>query len=221
MSTIAIIGGTGALGGALATRLAAAGSKIVIGSRDPGKAINFASELRAQNPQADVSGAGLSDAAEQAQVCFVTVPYAAHRATLEAISAGVEGKIVVDATVPLQPPKVGTVQLPAAGSAALEAAAMLGQGVRLVSALQNIGAAKLAKNADIEADVLVCGDDAEAVETVRELLGKVGLRSWHAGPLANSAATEAMTSLLIQINRRYKFADAGFRITGEARNGNE
>jgi NADPH-dependent F420 reductase len=217
VSTIAIIGGTGALGGALAKRLSAAGIKVVVGSRDPEKAVRFASEIRSQDGDASISGAGLVEAAEQADICFVTVPYAAHAATLSAIKPAVQGKIVVDATVPLQPPKVGTVQLPAAGSAAIEAAALLGEGVRLVSALQNIGAAKLEKRVDIDADVLVCGDDAEAVEAVRELLGKLGLRSWHAGPLANSAATEAMTSVLIQLNRRYKFSDAGFRITGEMR----
>jgi NADPH-dependent F420 reductase len=217
VSTIAIIGGTGALGGALAKRLSAAGIKVVVGSRDPEKAVRIASEIRSQDGDASIAGAGLVEAAEQADICFVTVPYAAHAATLSAIKPAVQGKIVVDATVPLQPPKVGTVQLPAAGSAAIEAAALLGEGVRLVSALQNIGAAKLEKRADIDADVLVCGDDAEAVEAVRELLGKLGLRSWHAGPLANSAATEAMTSVLIQLNRRYKFSDAGFRITGEMR----
>lgn len=217
MSTVAIIGGTGALGGALAKRLSAVGVKVVVGSRDPDKAVRFASEIRSQDGDARISGAGLVEAAEQADICFVTVPYAAHAATWSAIKPAVLGKIVVDATVPLQPPKVGTVQLPSAGSAAVEAAALLGDGVRVVSALQNIGAAKLEKRADIDADVLVCGDDAEAVEVVRDLLGNLGLRSWHAGPLANSAATEAMTSVLIQLNRRYKFSDAGFRITGEMR----
>jgi NADPH-dependent F420 reductase len=214
---IAIIGGTGALGGALAKRLSAAGIATVIGSRDATKAESFASEVRATIGDADITGCAMAEAAGQADICFVTIPYGAHAGTLAAIKAAVQGKIVVDATVPLQPPKVGTVQLPPAGSAAAEAAALLGDGVRLVSALQNIGAAKLEKHSEIDADVLVCGDDGEAVEAVRELLGKIGLRSWHAGPLANSAATEAMTSVLIQLNRRYKFADAGFRITGEVR----
>jgi NADPH-dependent F420 reductase len=218
---IAIIGGTGALGGALAKRLSAAGIATVVGSRDPAKAESFATEVRSANRDAAIIGAGMPEAAEQADLCFVTVPYAAHAGTLAAIKPAVQGKIVVDATVPLMPPKVGTVQLPSAGSAAVEAAALLGDRVRLVSALQNIGAAKLEKAADIDADVLVCGDDAEAVEAVRALLEKIGLRSWHAGPLANSAAAEAMTSVLIQLNRRYKFADAGFRITGEVRKPSE
>jgi len=126
----------------------------------------------------------------------------------------VQGKIIVDTTVPLMPPKVGTVQLPAAGCAAVETAQALGPGVRVVSALQNIGAEKLGSGGDVDSDVLVCGDDAASVEVVRALLAELGLRSWHAGPLANSAASEALTSVLIQLNRRYKLGQAGIRITG-------
>ena len=219
MSDIAVIGGTGALGGALAQRLAAAGIAVVVGSRDPAKAEIFADEVRQKYPAATISGAGLADAAAQAQICFVTVPYAAQLDTLGVIAPHVAGKIVVDATVPLRPPKVGTVQLPASGSAVVDGAAILGEGVRVVSALQNVAADKLGSAAEIESDVLICGDDAAAVEEVRELLGRIGLRSWHAGPLANSAATEAMTSLLIQINRRYKIAHGGIRITGTPMDG--
>jgi len=214
MSEIAVIGGTGALGGALARRLAAAGIGVVVGSRDPAKAEKFSDEVRGGLPGAKIVGAGLAEAAAQAQVCFVTVPYAAQVDTLGAIAPHVAGKIVVDATVPLRPPKVGTVQLPASGSAVVDGAALLGAGVRVVSALQNVAADKLGGDAPIECDVLVCGDDPDAVEAVRQLLDRIGLRSWHAGPLANSAATEAMTSLLIQINRRYKIAHGGIRITG-------
>lgn len=217
MSDIAVIGGTGALGGALAQRLAKAGIAVVVGSRDPAKAEAFSDEVKQKFPGATITGTGLAAAAAQAQICFVTVPYAAQVDTLGAIAPHVAGKIVVDATVPLRPPKVGTVQLPAGGSAVVEGAALLGEGVRVVSALQNVAADKLGGDAPIECDVLVCGDDGEAVEAVRELLGRVGLRSWHAGPLANSAATEAMTSLLIQINRRYKIAHGGIRITGAAK----
>lgn len=217
MSEIAVIGGTGALGGALAQRLARAGIAVVVGSRDPAKAEAFAAEVKQKYPSAPISGAGLADAAARAQLCFVTVPYAAQPDTLGAIAPHVAGKIVADATVPLRPPKVGTVQLPPAGSAVVEGAAILGEGVRVVSALQNIAADKLGGEAPVDCDVLVCGDDAEAVEAVRDLLTRVDLRSWHAGPLANSAATEGMTSLLIQINRRYKIAHGGIRITGAPR----
>jgi coenzyme F420-0:L-glutamate ligase/NADPH-dependent F420 reductase len=209
LTSFAILGGTGALGAALVGRLAAAGHEVWVGSRDPERAQAFA----AAHPER-VSGAGLSDAAERAQIIFLTVPYAAHAKTLNQIRGAAQGKILVDATVPLRPPRVGTVQLPPAGCAAVEAAQILGDGVRVVSALQTIGAEKLASGRPIDADVLVAGDDAEAVESVRAVLSGLGLRSWHVGPLANSAAAEAMTSLLIQINRRYKIAQAGVRITG-------
>ena len=161
-----------------------------------------------------MAGAGLAEAAAQGEIVVITVPYAAHADTLAQIREAAQGKIVVDTTVPLRPPKVGTVQLPPTGCAAVEAAAILGPDVRVVSALQTIGAEKLASGGAIDADVLVAGDDADAVEAVRAMLTQLRLRSWHVGPLANSAAAEAMTSLLIQINRRYKVAQAGVRITG-------
>lgn len=215
MTSFAILGGTGALGAALAGRLAAAGQPVCIGSRDPAKARAFAADLQQAHPNADVRGAGLAEAAASSDVVFLTVPYSAHANTLSQIRQAVQGKILVDATVPLRPPKVGSVQLPPAGCAAVEAAGLLGEGVRVVSALQNIGAEKLASGGYIDGDVLVAGDDAEAVELVRAVLRDLGLRSWHVGPLANSAAAEAMTSVLIQINRRYKLVQAGVRITGK------
>ncbi|HEX7948428.1 MAG TPA: coenzyme F420-0:L-glutamate ligase, partial [Phenylobacterium sp.] len=208
MTSFAIIGGTGALGAALAGRLAAVGHEVWVGSRDPAKAQAFA----ADHPGS--SGAGLADAAARAEIVVLAVPYAAHAETLAQIRDAVQGKIVIDTTVPLRPPKVGTVQLPAAGCAAVEAAQALGPDVRVVSALQTIGAEKLAAGGAVDADVLVAGDDAEAVEAVRAMLTQLRLRSWHVGPLANSAAAEAMTSLLIQINRRYKLVQAGVKITG-------
>lgn len=215
MTGIAILGGTGALGSALAKRLAAVGEEVWIGSRDATRAAAFAADLGSSRPGWIVRGAGLADAASMADLIFLTVPYAAHADTLMQIREAARGKIVVDATVPLRPPKVGMVQLPAAGCAALEAASILGDEVRIVSALQNIGADKLASGKTVEADVLVASDDSEAAEAVRVLLARLGLRSWHVGPLANSAAAEALTSVLIHINRRYKFRQAGIRIVGE------
>jgi coenzyme F420-0:L-glutamate ligase/NADPH-dependent F420 reductase len=214
VTDIAIIGGTGALGAALARRLAIAGHRVFIGSRDPAKAADFAAHLAAAYQNIRVTGHSVVEAAQSAEICVLAVPYAAHAETLEQIRHAVRGRIVIDPTAPLRPPKVGTVQLPASGSAATEAAAALGPQVRVVSALQTIGAEKLASGQPIEADVLVAADDAEAAEIVRALLSDLGLRSWHVGPLANSAAAEAMTSILIQINRRYRFNQAGLRITG-------
>jgi 8-hydroxy-5-deazaflavin:NADPH oxidoreductase len=213
---IGILGGTGALGAALAGRLAKAGYDICIGSRDPAKAEAAATALRGGNG-AQLSGAGLVETAERSDILFVTVPYAAHSDTLSQIRDAIQGKIVVDATVPLIPPKVGTVQLPSAGCAALEAAAILGPKARLVSALQNIGAEKLASGDAIDADVFIASDDAEAAEVVRSLLSKLDIRGWHVGPLANSAAAEALTSVLIQLNRRYNLIQAGIRVTGKVK----
>ena len=212
MTTIAIIGGTGALGAALAARFDALGHDVWVGSRDPAKA-----RAMAELAPGRMSGGGQAEATGRADIIFLTVPYAAHTETLAEIRAAAQGKILVDATAPLRPPKVGVVQLPAAGCAAVETALALGNGVRVVSALQTIGAEKLASGGPIDADVLVAGDDAEAVEVVQALLSELQLRSWHVGPLANSAAAEAMTSVLIQLNRRYKLVQAGIRISGAPR----
>jgi NADPH-dependent F420 reductase len=221
LTSFSIIGGTGALGGALAGRLASVGREVWIGSRDSAKADAFAATLRSRYPQARIHGAGLAAAAAKADVCVLAIPYVAHASTLNEIRAAVQGKTVLDTTVPLRPPKIGTVQLPSAGCAAVETATILGPAVKVVSALQTIGAEKLASGEKVDADVLVAGDDAEAVETIRTLLSDLGLRSWHVGPLANSAAAEAMTSVLIQINRRYKLVQAGIRITGRPKDPTE
>jgi coenzyme F420-0:L-glutamate ligase/NADPH-dependent F420 reductase len=214
---IAILGGTGALGGALALRLVKAGHEVWIGSRDPAKAEAFAAGLIVAAPAARVHGCDLETSAQRAELCVLAVPYAAHVDTLSRVKAHVAGKIVIDATVPLRPPKVGTVQLPPSGSAAVDAQSLLGPEARVVSALQNIGAEKLAAGQAIDGDVLVASDDAEAAATVCALLAEIGLRAWHVGPLANSAAAEAMTSVLIQINRRYKRVQAGLKITGKSK----
>ena len=214
MATYSIIGGTGALGASLAKRLTLAGHEVWIGSRDAARGAAFAADLKAELGRGDLHGDSYAGAATKAGVCFLTVPYAAHAETLDQVKDAVQGKIVVDTTVPLKPPKVGTVQLPPAGCAAVETAQALGEGVRVVSALQNIGAEKLRSDAPIDADVLVTSDDAEAAEVVRGVLDEIGLRSWFVGPLANSAVAEALTSVLIQLNRRYKLGQAGIRITG-------
>ena len=142
------------------------------------------------------------------------MPWGSQAAILEEIKAHAAGKIVVDTTVPLVPPKVARVQLPEQGCAALAAQQRLGAGVRVVSAFHNVAAHKRAKHDRIECDVLVCGDDPAARDAVIALAAAAGLRGLHAGPIANSAAAEALTSLLISINRRYKVPSAGLRITG-------
>jgi len=215
LPSLAVVGGTGALGNALAARWARAGYAVILGSRSEEKARAAAAAMSAGPGAPPVRGLGNAAAAREAGIVIVTVPFASHEAILNEIRDGVGGKIVVDATVPLQPPKVGTVQMPPEGSAALAAQRLLeGTGAQVVSALHNVAAHKLAGAGDVDCDVLVCGDAAVAREQVITLVRALGLRGLHAGPLANSVAPEALTSVLIQINRRYKVDGAGVRITG-------
>ncbi|MFM2098786.1 MAG: reductase [Pseudomonadota bacterium] len=208
-SKIAIIGGTGNLGSALAWRLARAGRDVVIGSRTAETAVAKAAELGH-----GLTGMVNADAAAAADVVIITVPFSAQASTLEDIKPHVAGKIVVDTTVPLVPPKVMRVQLPPEGSAAAKAAAILGEGVRVVSGFHNVAAHKLAQDVDVDCDILVFGDEKAARAEVVALADAIGLRGIHGGALVNAAAAEAMTSLLIFINKHYQVDGAGIRITG-------
>ena len=211
---IAVIGGTGTLGSGLAQRLAAAGYAVIIGSRTPQKAVDAAQQLASAASAAPPRGASNEDAASMGDILLVTVPWSSQAEILDAIAPHADGKLVVDTTVPLQPPKVSRVQLPSEGSAALAAQKRLGPRARVVSAFHNVAAHKLNSGAAIDCDVLVFGDAAGDRETVIGLAKAAGLRGLHAGPLANSAAAEALTSVLIGINRAYKVDGAGIRITG-------
>lgn len=210
--SIAVLGGTGDLGGGLARQWAKAGYTVIIGSRSAEKGIASAQELKSEFPEVDVSGGDLTEASSKADIVAVTVPYAHHSGTLEQIKPAVQGKIVIDTTVPLRPPKVGRVQLPEAGSAGQEAQNILGEDVRVVSAFQNVAAHHLQSDHEIDCDVLVSGNNVEARETVIALATAAGMKAWHAGPINNAAAAEALTSILIQINKREK-AHSGIRIT--------
>jgi 8-hydroxy-5-deazaflavin:NADPH oxidoreductase len=211
---IAVLGGTGALGSGVALRLAAAGHEVTIGSRDAGRARTAAADLSARGGR-PIAGADNSGAAAGAEIVFLTVPYAVQRTTVEAVLDQLRDKILVDTTVPLLPPKVSVVQLPEGQSAVAAIAQLTGKSVRVVSALQNVSAQHLEDpDHEVDCDVLVCGDDRGACETVIGLCANMGLRALHAGPIRNSAAAEALTSLLITLNRRYKVPGAGIRITG-------
>lgn len=207
---VAVIGGTGKLGMAIARRLAKAGRKVIIGSRSAHSAAAAAAEIGF-----GLTGLANADAAKAGSIVIVTVPFAAQEATLAEIAPHVAGKVVVDTTVPLVPPKVMRVQLPPEGSAAQRAQKLLGPGVTVVSAFHNVAAHKLATDQDIACDVLVFGDDKNARTEVVALAGQTGLRGIHGGALANSAATEAMTSVLIFINKTYQVDGAGILITGQ------
>jgi 8-hydroxy-5-deazaflavin:NADPH oxidoreductase len=206
---ISFIGGTGKLGAALARRLSLAGRQVVIGSR-----VADLAEVAAAGMAPGTRGMSNADAAKAGDIIIVTVPFAAQEATLREIAAHVAGKIVVDTTVPLMPPKVMRVQLPPEGSAAMRAREILGEGVRMASAFHNVAAHKLATDGDIDCDILVFSDDKPARSTVIDIATAAGLRGLHGGALANSAAAEALTSVLIFLNKTYAIDGAGIRITG-------
>ncbi|HEY4748779.1 MAG TPA: NADPH-dependent F420 reductase [Steroidobacteraceae bacterium] len=210
---IALVGGTGKLGAALGRRWARAGLEVMIGSRDAARAADAAATLARECGRAVASGSNRA-AAERADLIVVTVPYAAQAETLADIRPVVGGKIVVDTTVPLVPPRLMRVQLPEEGAAALRGQRILGDAVTVVSAFHNVAAHKLATDASIDCDVLVFADEPAARARVVRLVNACGLRGLHGGALANSAAAEALTSVLIFINRTYAVDGAGLRITG-------
>ena len=209
--TVAVIGGTGELGTGIAGRLAKAGYPVILGSRTAEKGAEAAKALGSVGK---VSGMSNAEAAKAGDIVLMTIPWSNHEAMLAEIKPHVAGKIVIDSTVPLVPPRVARVQLPPSDSAAVAAQVALGDTVRVVAAFHNVAAAKLQKDMDIDCDVLVCGDKPEDREVVIALCKAMGLRGLHAGPLANSTAAEALTSILIGINRTYKVEGAGIRITG-------
>ncbi len=213
--TIAILGGTGDLGTGLAIRWSKAGYKIVIGSRTLEKAQKAVAALHEVSPETPADAAENLDAAAAGDIVVLTVPAEHQISTLGYVKDNLQGKILIDVTVPLVPPKVGTVQLPPEGSAGKRAQEFLGDDVMVVTAYQNIAAHLLQQDVSIECDVLVCGDKKAAREKVIQLTEEAGMTGWHAGPVANSAAAEALTSILIQINRGGQIAHSGIKIIGQ------
>ncbi len=211
---IGIIGGTGKEGVGLAVRWARAGHRVLLGSRDAARAKAKADELRAAG-HGVVEGGDNEWAARGAEVAVLAVPYSAHEATLRGLGDALAGRILVDITVPLQPPRVTVVQLPPGKAAALEAQAIVGPATRVVAALHHVSAAHLADPAHvIDCDVLVCGDDEPARAAVIGLIGDLGLRGIDAGALANAVALESLVPVLIHLNKRTRSAGTGIRITG-------
>ena len=214
--TIAILGGTGDLGTGLAIRWSKAGYKIIIGSRTKEKAVKAVTGLKKVNPTVAADAMINEDAAKIGDIVVLTVPASHQLSTLEGVKQYLTGKILIDVTVPLVPPKVGTVQLPAEGSAGKRAQDLLGDRVMVVTAFQNIAAHLLQEDIDIECDVLVPGNKKKAREKVIKLAKEAGMNGFHAGPIENSAAAEALTSILIQINRRHNISHSGIKIVGQS-----
>ena len=214
--TIAILGGTGDLGTGLAIRWAKAGHEIVIGSRTQAKAEAAVAALHEISPGTPARALENPAAAEAGDVVVLTVPFAHQLSTLETVKSGLQGKILIDTSVPLIPPAVGRVQLPEGGSAGRRAQDFLGDEVQVVSAFQNVAAHLLQSEAVIECDVLVAGNKPDARQRVIDLIADAGMTGYHAGPIDNAAAAEALTSILIQINRRHDIDHSGIRIVGQA-----
>ena len=218
LPVLAILGGTGDLGTGLARRWAQAGYQVIIGSRTLEKAQAAVADLREVMAERGVGSVTVQamanlDAATAADIVTLTVPFSHQAYTLESVRGALQGKILIDVTVPLMPPRVARVQLPPQGSAGQIAQELLGEEVAVVSAFQNVAAAHLQEGKGVDCDVLVSGNKKEAREAVIKRVEAAGMRGFHAGMINNAAAAEALTSVLISINKQYG-CHAGIRITG-------
>lgn len=215
MMSVAVLGGTGKEGSALAMRWALNGYKVIIGSRTAEKAQTRVAEMNEELGGDYLIGMANEDAAKEAKIIVLSVPYSAHKPTIEGVKEHLAGKVVVDLTVPLAPPKVMSVYVPEGNAAALEAQSYLGDSAKVVAAFQNVSAVKLKQlNKPVDCDVLVCGNDDDAKTDVIKLVEAAGMRGIDAGLLENAVAVEALTPVLLYINKKYKVKGAGIRITG-------
>ena len=217
--SIAILGGTGPAGTGLALRWARAGEAIIIGSRDAQRAQEVAAKIKQKaGPEANVSGMENSAACAAADLLVLTVPFEGQAALLKQLKPAIsEGSILVDATVPLAASIGGRASRTLGvwqGSAAQQAAELVPKGVSVVAAFHNVSAELLNGDAPLDCDVIVCGDDPDATQLVRQLAAKIpGVRAIDGGKLENSRIVEQITALLIGLNIRHK-GHAGIRITG-------
>src|SRR3954470_15956551 len=218
---VGVLGGTGPQGRGLAVRLAAAGQRILLGSRDAERAAEVAAEVAARAASAaagievSVQGGSNVDVPGAADLVIVAVPFAGHAATLAELATPLAGKIVVDCVVPMAFDELGAfaVDVPE-GSVAQQAAALLPDS-RVVGAFHHVSAVLLEdlSRPTLDGDVMVLGDDREATDTVQALAGRIpGMRGIYAGRLRNARQVEALTINLVSVNRRYK-VHAGIRIT--------
>jgi NADPH-dependent F420 reductase len=214
-SVIGIIGGTGPEGKGLALRFARAGDRVLIGSRDEGRAREAAASLAASVPPGSLRGATNIDVALEADIVVVSVPYEGQKDVVHAIKDALTGKVVVCVVAPLTFAKgwASAVSVPE-GSAAKQAQALLPRS-RIVAAFQNISARDLLDPArSVDADVIVCSDDVDAKRQVMGLAERIpGVRAVDGGALDNARYVEDLTALLLNINRIYK-AHSSIKIVG-------
>ncbi len=212
---LAILGGTGPEGTGLGLRWAAAGHRVIIGSRQAEKGMRVASELKELLPQGNISGSDNLSAVKAADIAVLTVPYSAQEGTLKHVGLALSGKLLVTVVAPTSTPKSRAWRLPSGKSAAEEAQETVGQDVRVVAAFQNIGAHNLKDlEYEMDCDVLVCGNNREDKKIVVDLCSDAGFRGVNCGALQNATVAEGLVSLLIAVNIIYKIKDAGIRITG-------
>lgn len=208
---IAIVGGTGSLGSALALRLLAPGVRVIIGSRDKEKAKTVVESLKKIQSKGSLEGETNRAAVQEADFVVIAVPYEGHATTVAQLKGQLTGKTVIDAVVPL---RKGKPFVPPAGSALMEAQQILGDEAPVIGALHNISAVDL-QSADAPlGDVLVCGDDSAAKQKVMEIIHRIGARTFDAGPAANAYVIEGLTGVLIYLNRKYKSKHASVKVTG-------
>jgi NADPH-dependent F420 reductase len=215
VEVLAFIGGTGPEGLGLAARFAAAGHEIVIGSRSPERAQQAVERIKARVPQVRATGMVNQEAVRRGDIVFVTIPFAGHRDTLEALAPAIGAKVVVDVVSPLsfEGGKITAVAVPE-GSAAEQAQALLPE-AQVVAAFHHLDASQLMRVEEAaEVDVLVCADDQEAKERVMALAEKIeGVRALDGGRLANSRYLEEFTAVLLSLNKTYK-AHTSLKIAG-------
>ena len=217
---IGIIGGTGKEGKGLAYRWVQAGHHVMIGSRQYEKAqraVDTLTEIFGKKPE-NLQGMENREAVAACEIAVLTVPYAAHRPTLEDLKDVLQGKILIDVVVPIVPPKVTKVQMPPEGSVAQQAQEILGDSCNVVDAFQNISHERLMGKGDVDCDVLVSGKGKAAREVVMSLVEDAGLKAWDAGPIENAVVVEGLTSILIGLNIQHHVHASGIRITGIPKN---
>jgi NADPH-dependent F420 reductase len=216
--SLAIIGGTGWQGQALAKRFARAGVPVLIGSRDAQRGAEAARGLNERLGMDSLRGMSNRDAATQADVVLLAVPYSGMRPILEDLYDAVNGKIVINVASALNPEKRTRAQVPPGGSITAEIQHFFGERARVVAALQHISPEKLeSEDERIDSDVLVCGGDRAARDTIIQLIQQIGLDAYDAGMLPNAVAVETFTAVLVAVNVRYKVVGAGLRLTSVPR----
>ena len=216
--SLAVIGGTGSEGSAIAARFAKAGVRVLIGSRDAMKAQNTANIINTKFGSKNVEGYSNRDAAAKADVVLLSIPYDGMKPILEDLKTAVQGKIVINIASSLDPERKSRAKLNPKGSITAEVQEFFGEGAKVVAAFQNISPEQLEKfDSKIETDVLVCGGDKEAREAVVAMIRKTGIEAFDAGVLANAVVVETMTAVLIYINIKYKMKGAGISLVGVPR----